>query len=126
LCQQNKAKNWRHSVNLKESRKESIRRFKEQKPHLGAYAIRCITAGRVWVGVSRNLNATKNGCWFTLRNGSHLEGSLQTEWDSHGESAFQFEILEAIENEIHPMEIDGLLKEKKLDWVTRLGAQPLR
>jgi hypothetical protein len=110
----------------KESRKESIEKFKEQKSLLGAYSVRCTTTGRVWVGVSRNLNATKNGCWFTLRNGLHLEKSLQTEWDSHGEPAFQYEILEGLDEDIHPLAINDLLKEKKIDWIARLSAQPLR
>jgi|ERR1700733_1209717 hypothetical protein len=110
----------------KESRKESIRKFKEQKPLLGAYAVRCTATGRVWVGVSRNLNATKNGCWFTLRNGSHQEKSMQADWNAHGESTFQYEILDGRENDLHPLEIDDLLKEKKRDWMARLDAQPLR
>jgi hypothetical protein len=110
----------------KESRKESIRKFKEQKPLLGAYAVRCTATGRVWVGVSRNLNATKNGCWFILRNGLHQEKSMQVDWDVHGEPTFQYEILDGIENDLHPLEIDGLLKEKKGDWMARLDARPLR
>jgi len=113
-------------MHSKESRKESIRNFKDQKPLLGAYAIRCISTGRVWVGASRNLNATKNGCWFTLRNGLHQEGSLQAEWNAQGESAFEYEVLEGIEGDLHPLEVDGVLKEKRLDWITRLGAHPLR
>ena len=110
----------------KESRKESIRRFKERKPLLGAYAVRCTATGRVWVGVSRNLDATKNGCWFCLRNGLHQEKSLQEEWNTQGESAFQYEILDGLEEDVHPLEVADLLKEKKNDWVARLSAQPLR
>jgi len=50
-------------------KKEAIRKYKEQKAPLGAYAVRCTISGRAWVGASRNLDATKNGCWFMLRNG---------------------------------------------------------
>lgn len=110
----------------KESRKESIRKFKERKTLLGAYAVRCTTTGEVWVGVSRNLDATKNGCWFCLRNGMHQEKTLQDEWNAHGEAAFQYEMLDALDEDVHPLEVDGLLKELKNDWVARLGAQPLR
>ena len=113
-------------MQLKESRKESIRRFKEQKPLLGAYAVRCTVTGRVWVGASRNLNATKNGCWFCLRTRCHTEESLQTEWNTHGESPFQYEILDGLDEEVHPMEVDALLKAKKTEWIARLGAGPLR
>jgi hypothetical protein len=110
---------------LKGSRKEAIRNFKERKPLLGAYAVRCTSTGHVWVGVSRNLDATRNGCWFTLRNGLHREKSLQEEWNAHGESAFQFEILVGLDEEIHPLEVDDLLKEQKKTWIAKLGAQPL-
>jgi hypothetical protein len=109
----------------KESKRESIRSFKEQKPLLGAYAVRCIASARVWVGVSRNLNATKNGSWFCLRSGSHKDKLLQEEWDAQGESAFQYEILECIDCEVHPLEVDDLLKAKKREWIARLSAQPL-
>jgi len=113
-------------MQLKESRKESIRQFKEKKSLLGAYAVRCTATGRIWVGVSRNLDATKNGCWFCLRNGLHTEKSLQEEWNTQGESAFQYEILGALEQDVHPLEVEGLLKEMKSSWVARFGAQPLR
>ena len=109
----------------KESRKESIRKFKEKKSLLGAYAVRCTTTGSVWVGASRNLDATKNGCWFCLRNGSHMEKSLQAEWNAQGETAFQYEILGTLDEDIHPLEIDDQLKEQKQSWMTRLNARPL-
>lgn len=54
-----------------------------------------------------------------------MEKSLQTEWNAQGESAFQYEILSALEEDIHPLEIDDLLKEQKKNWVARLDAQPL-
>jgi hypothetical protein len=110
----------------KESKKEIIRKFKERKPLVGAYAVRCTTTGRVWVGASRNLDATKNGCWFCLRNGSHMEKSLQAEWNTQGESSFQFEILEELDKDVHPLAVEDQLKEKKNAWVVQFGAQPLR
>lgn len=108
------------------SRKESVRRFKEQKTLLGAYVVRCTVTGRVWVGASRNLNATRNNCWFTLRSGLHTEKSLQTEWNAQGESAFQYEILGQLDEDVHPLGVDNRLKEMKADWIARLSAQPLR
>ena len=110
----------------KESRKEAIRPFKERKSLPGTYAIRCIASGRVWVGVSKNLHATKNGCWFCLRNGSHYDKMLQQEWTELGELAFQFEILESLEEDVHPLETDDRLKEMKSRWTARLDALPLR
>jgi hypothetical protein len=110
----------------KVSRKEAIREYKERKPLLGAYAVRCTANGNVWVGVSRNLDATRNGCWFCLRAGLHQERLLQEEWNAQGESVFQYEILDALEQEVNPLNVEDVLKEKRDEWVARLGAQPLR
>jgi len=109
----------------KESRKEAIRRFKESKKPMGTYAIRCMESGRVWVGASRNLEATKNGSWFSLRNGSHQSTELQREWQERGEAAFEYQILESLSEELHPLAIDDRLKEMKLNWSNRLAAKPL-
>jgi hypothetical protein len=106
-------------------KKEAIRKFKEQKPSLGAYAVRCTVSGQVWVGASRNLEATRNGCWFTLRSGGHMDKPLQQEWNTHGEAAFQYEILETLEEDLHPMAIPDLLKQVRQRWVERLQARPL-
>ena len=110
----------------KEDRKEAIRRFKEQKPDVGIYALRCTATGHVWVGASKNLEATRNRCWFSLRNGLNLDPSLHGEWTAHGEPAFQYEILDRLEKDLHPLEVDDLLKEKVIDWAARFGAQKLR
>jgi hypothetical protein len=113
------------TMQSKESRKESVRKFKDQKPLLGAYAVRCSATGHSWVGVSRNLSATRNGCWFMLRSGSHQGKTLQAEWNANGESTFEYEILDGTDEEIDPLLIDRVLKEKKAVWVAQLGAQPL-
>src|SRR5579863_2328124 len=110
----------------KEARKEAIRQFKEQKPAAGIYALRCTATGHVWVGATTNLEATRNRCWFSLRNGLSLDRSLQEAWNAHGEPAFQYEILDRLEEDLHPLEVDELLKKKVIDWAARFGAQKLR
>ena len=110
----------------KESRKETIRRFKEQRPDVGIYAVRCTVTGCVWVGATKNLAATQNRCWFALRNHVSMDKSLQEEWDAQGEPAFRYEILECFEKDVHPLEVDELLKKKASHWVADLGAQALR
>ena len=109
----------------KVSRKESIRQYKEHKPLLGAYAVRCTATGHTWVGVSRNLNATRNGSWFMLRGGLHQEKALQAEWNAHGEATFEYETLDGTDEEINPLLIDRMLKEKKTAWIAQLDAKPL-
>jgi len=109
----------------KETKKEAIRKFKERKSLLGTFIVRCTATGRVWVGASQNLEAVKNGSWFCLRNGCHYDKSLQEEWDVHGELTFQYEILDRLDEDAHPLEVEALLKKKKNYWIARLGAQPL-
>jgi len=109
----------------RESRKEAIRQFKELKPRAGVYAIRCTPSGHVWVGPSKNLGAAKNGLWFGLRAGLHRETTLQAEWNAHGEESFAYEILDTLDDDVHPLNVVALLKEMKSAWVARLGASAL-
>ena len=111
------------AMESKAARKEAIKQFKERKPDLGVYAVRCTASGRVWVDASRNLGAAKNASWFGLRNGSHRDKSLQAEWNAHGEAAFTFEVLERIKEDIHPMAVADELKSARARWIGRLGAR---
>jgi hypothetical protein len=104
---------------------ERIKKRSDQKLLAGAYAVRCASTGEVWVGTSRNLDAMKNGCWFMLRSGSHQEKSLQAEWNARGEKTFEYEVLEALGEDVHSLNIAALLKEMKSAWVARLSATPL-
>ena len=107
----------------KAARKEAIRKFRERKAALGVFAVRCTVSGRVWVDAARNLGAAKNGSWFGLRNGSHRDKSLQAEWNAYGEEAFGYEILERLEEDVHPLAVAERLKEMRSRWIARLGAR---
>jgi hypothetical protein len=107
------------------SRKDAIREYKERAPNMGAFAIRCRPSNRCWVGTSRNLTAAKNGAWFTLRLGMHRDHALQTEWNTHGEAAFEYDILEKLGDDLAPMAVSDLLKEKARKWAARLNAPVL-
>ena len=107
------------------SRKDAVREYKERTPRRGVYAIRCQATSRVWVGASTNLGAARNRAWFTLRHGLHQEAALQAEWRTHGEAAFQYDVLDTLEDDVTPMAIPDLLKEKTRDWAARLGAPTL-
>ena len=109
----------------KEQKKEAVEKFKERKSSLGVYAVRCTVSGQVWVGHSRNLDATKNGIWFALRHASHRDQPLQDQWNAHGESAFEYEVLEKLDAEVPPMLLPDLLKERKQHWMTKLNARGL-
>jgi hypothetical protein len=107
------------------NRKEAIRKYKLRKVSRGVFAVRCTATGQVWIDSSRNLDGAKNGLWFQLREELHRDKSLQTEWNTHGENAFQFEVLETLDDDVIPLGVPDLLKEKKGQWAARLGAKAL-
>jgi len=109
----------------KEGKKEAIAKFKERKPLLGVYAVRCTASGRAWVGASRNLDAARNAVWFSLRLGIHRERPIQDEWNAFGESEFEYEVLDKLPEDAPVMLVSDLLKDAKQRWMTRLGAPGL-
>jgi hypothetical protein len=106
-------------------RKEAIKEFKARKVARGVFAVRCTATGKVWVESSLNLDAAQNGLWHFLRNGHHDDKGLQAEWNVHGAEAFQFEVLEELDEDVLAIEARDLLKEKKLHWTAHFGARML-
>jgi hypothetical protein len=109
----------------KADKREAARQFKERKVAAGAYAVRCTPTGGVWVGITRNLDAARNACWFSLRMQGHRVASLQAAWDVHGEGAFTYEVLEALDEDTHALAVNDLLKVLKSSWIGKLSALPL-
>jgi hypothetical protein len=72
-----------------------------------------------------DLRAARNAVFFTLRTGSHRNQALQAVWAKHGEQAFEFDILETLDEDVLPMALSDLLKTKKRHWLAQLHAQPL-
>jgi hypothetical protein len=112
-------------VTLSINRKEAIRQYKERKTPLGIFAIRCNVTNGVWVDASRNLEAAKNSNWFQLGVGSHRTKSLQQEWNTHGEAAFSYEILETLPEDVHPLEIKDTLEARRKHWIGQLNASAM-
>ena len=106
------------------NRKDLVREYKEKRPMPGIFAVRCIPAAAAWTGQSKNLETQKNGIWFQLRMGTHVNKTLQAAWNEHGEAAFVFDMLEAVDDENAAM-IGLLLKERESYWRAELGAQKL-
>jgi len=108
-----------------DNRKQAIRAFKERKVGRGIFAIRCAASGQVWVGSSPNLEAWRNSIWFSLRSGTYPDRTLQQEWNTHGEAAFLYEVLETLDDDVPALALSDLCKKKKLDWMQKLGARAL-
>ena len=106
-------------------RKEVAREYKARKSARGIFALRDAGAGEVWVGSSMDLRGAKNGLWFFLSNGHHKDSVLQAHWNSRGEQAFQFEVLEQIEDQVSALSIADVLKERRNYWTAQLDARRL-
>jgi hypothetical protein len=107
-------------------RKAAIQAYKERKTARGVFAVRCQPTGSVWVDSAMDLRAAENRTWASLRLGDvHAEPTLVAEFQEHGRDAFTFEILEQLDDDVTPMALRDLLKEKKLHWLERLTARKL-
>lgn len=108
----------------KTSRREAIRQYKERKVPVGIFVIRCLPTGETWVGASRNLDGQRNSSFFGLRLGSHRNREMQAAWKAHGEDAFEFSIVELLEDEeVGPIGRDTWLKERERHWMAELSAR---
>lgn len=104
------------------TKKEAIAEYKNRKTPRGAYVVRFADDGPAWVDAVPDLDAARNGLLFMLRNRLHRNPELQAEWDARGESAFRYEVLEKLDDDLAPMAWRDLLKDKKKEWLARLGA----
>jgi hypothetical protein len=59
-----------------ETRRAAVAAYKERKPRMGIYAVRCAVTGQCWVGRAMDLAKIQNRLWFTLRMGNNTHRTL--------------------------------------------------
>jgi group I intron endonuclease len=64
----------------------------------GIYSIVNKINGKRYVGSAVILNERRNTHFYFLRHGKHYNPHLQAAWNKYGESNFEFEILEEVED----------------------------
>lgn len=96
--------------------------FKSKKTPKGIFAVRCVRSAKVWVSASDHLDTARNGVWFMLRNGLHPNKLLQAEWNAHGEGAFEYQLLETLDEDTSPLLLRDRLRERQKHWECDLGA----
>ena len=104
-------------------RKAAVAAYKERKPQVGVFAVRCVATGETWVGESRHVDNHRNGLWFALGAGSCLNRPLQAAFTAHGADAFSYEVLETLDPDLSPMARGTALKEAGALWREELKAQ---
>jgi group I intron endonuclease len=78
---------------------EIKRAYKQSKRPMGVYRIRNSENDKVYVGFATDLEARFNRHKIELKFGNHRNKELQKLWNSFGESAFEFEILDVLDQE---------------------------
>lgn len=81
----------------------------------GIYAIRNKKSGKCYVGSAVSFKTRWKRHRTELRAGSHHSQKLQRAWDKHGESGFEFSVLEHIHN-------PEQLVEREQHWMLALNA----
>lgn len=105
-------------------RKAALRAYKERKPRPGIYAVRHTASGQAWAGAAADLDTTRNGLWHALDAGRHLDRGLQAAWARDGAGAFEYLILEVLEEEMGPLVLKETLKARQSEWARLLAEDP--
>lgn len=108
------------------SRKAAIQAYKERKTPRGIFAMRCLATGSVWVDSAMDLAAAENRTWHVLRLGDRYhDPEIFVEFRAHGAESFRYEVLEKFDDDVAPLALRDLLKERKLHWLAQLNARKL-
>ena len=70
--------------------------YRQQAPALGIIALRHLPSGCTLLERSRNAPGALNRHRFELKLGTHRNARLQADWRRDGETAFRFELLDAV------------------------------
>ena len=107
-------------------RKAAAIAYRERKVVSGIFAVRCLSAGRRWVGQAPDLSTIWNRMFFTLRHGTHPDRDLQSVWKLRNGDGFVFEEVERLDDEAATQQgRDRLLKARLTYWATQLDAKPI-
>jgi len=101
-------------------KKELTREYKETALAAGIYRIHNTVAKKSLVVSATDLK-TINGKRFQLQMGGHMNKALQADWNSYGEPAFEFEVLETLkENRDPAFDKKAALKTLESKWLEQL------
>lgn len=65
---------------------------------MGIYFIRNTVSGKLYIGSSVNIHTRWQHHRSALRHGKHTNPKLMNSWNQHGESAFEFGVLEEVDD----------------------------
>jgi len=109
-------------------KKELIAQYKQTRPEMGIFMIRCKVNNKYYLEGTQNLRGRMNGAKARLAGGLHPYRELQKEWNQLGEENFTFEVLENLEydkeDEAKTDYTDDLAI-LQMEWEEKLGKEGL-
>lgn len=103
------------------NRADLKRMYKETRPDMGIYQIRNTENGKIYVGTSQNLEATRTSRMFQLRMGSAVfSRELQGDLNHFGAASFEFSVLGILDKEEARTSPERSLTKLKLKWLEKL------
>jgi hypothetical protein len=105
-----------------ERKAAALAAFRERRPRVGIYALRCGESGERWVGRATDLEAVRKRILFTLAHRGNPHRSLQAAWDRFGADAFAFEEVEILAEALSDGLTDLWLKTRLKHWLSELAA----
>jgi hypothetical protein len=104
-----------------EDRTEIKRMYKQNRPDMGVYQIRNKANNRIYVGISRNIEGTRNSRLFQLRMGKIVfSRELQKDLNEFGAGNFEFSVLGVLDKPEQWENIDQSLAALELHWLEKL------
>ncbi len=92
---------------MKIDKKKLREQYKESKPPMGCFALRCDVTEDLFIGWATNLESAKNSILFRLSIGGLLnEPEVQQLYTLHGGEQFSFSVLEELPYDKHDQSKD--------------------
>lgn len=109
----------------KSRKKELARQYKQMKPQMGIFIIRC-NNNKCYIQATKDLRGVINGTKAKLQAGYHPCGELQKEWNELGSDAFTIEILEELEYEEDKTDYTDDLTLLQMMWEEKLTSKNMK
>lgn len=107
---------------MRADRKAAAIAYRERKVVSGIFTVRCLVAGRCWVGQAPDLSTIWNRNSFMLRHGTHPNRDLQSVWTACNGDGFVFEEVDRLDDKAAALGRDRLLKARLIHWAAQLDA----
>lgn len=105
------------------SKKELIKEYKQKEVEMGIIRIYNMVTGYSFVDISNNLYKPFEGIKFQLGIGRFKSKQFQKDWNTYGENAFKFEVIDKLkpkEDSTNKQNLDELKELLKL-WIDDQG-----